>query len=235
MILLDNLRNTPISNISIRDVHGENILSDGFSQNHAIVKSSTLFNSTLEPSYIPGAKHLWLNRMGTNTVYLPFLKNKITTVELPLTGSNFFITDPMSGCAFFICKKLNTNQLIVCHANILDANEKHLLTKKPNVQTKAVKFSLGKQIDSVLKGYQTKGGLKLLKSLYKEDYLEPANHATSFYKNIRAFSSKNADSFLGGTMIVGFQDRGKWGFWSQSFMRCGISERLQVISFKQFY
>lgn len=153
--------------------------------------------------YGPSTKKLLITA-GSDTVYLPFWQNNISSVELPDTGPTLFVTDNMSGCCFYLGQR-SDKKLVAFHAN------SELNSGKADLDGKAA-------------NYQHQNTLSALDGLAKIAKSE-ANVLTfvggcgkAQYNQGVARSGKD---WLGGTTIVGFRKGTSWEFWYQTWGSLG--------------
>jgi hypothetical protein len=146
---------------------------------------------------------------GTDTIYLPFFNEKISSIEVPTTGPSVFLTDNLSGCAVIVARHGNGN-LVVFHANTTEgSDEKTMKSHKPSYQSPKA-LSILENLKRTAMGRYT--GLTLLGALYKSQYNAGVDAMT-----------KKASGFQGGTLAAGFRTGTTWKFYFQTFGSVGGS------------
>lgn len=188
------------------------------------------------------------NKLPLNCIYLPFKENKITSIELPNTSNiELFTTDRLNGCALYICRNVNTNRIVVCHANSIVSGKKEiknrndLIQMSPSWQSADTEKALAQMMDDLRESYTTKGKLILLKSLYKQDYFKNIDAASNYFFNLRMIASNNASHFLGGSSVFGIRKNNKWSFYFQTYMNISNVDKknfvpnFKIITFKKFF
>jgi hypothetical protein len=159
-----------------------------------------------------------LNAAG-DTIYLRFYSDKITSVRLPVPappGVNFFMTDNMSGCKFFVDTIGGSNDLIVYHANTTHHGAG--LGAAADVQTIGAANQLDNYHNTAQADY---AGLVLANvgSLAKPAYFLAAGNEERRKGN----QGRQNPGFMGGCTIVGFPAGGSWQFHFQTWGDVGYT------------
>jgi hypothetical protein len=187
---------------------------------HHRLRKTNYYGHTAGNSNFPGLMQINITA-GTDTIYLPYYQSQVSSVRLPTNGPSFFVTDNMSGCAFYIAKG-NANDLVVFHANSqLGSDQATMVANPPSFQSRHAANELDTLVKNALPNHS--GGLRVVYVLSKAVYLA----------NIVALAS-NGSEFLGGTTIAGWRTGTNWEFWFQNWgtVRGGATRLLRA---KKFY
>lgn len=158
-----------------------------------------------------------------DTIYLRFFANQITSVRLPVpppAGINFFITDNMSACKFYIDTITGSNDLIVYHANTTAAPPP--AGALANVQTGAANLALDALHTAAQANYP---GLVLtnVRQFSKPQYYQAASLEQT-RKQAQGRRSPTVPAlppeFVGASTIVGYPMGGSWAFVYQTWGSC---------------
>jgi hypothetical protein len=166
--------------------------------------------------------------VGGDTIYLPFYGDTICSTRLtnpPPVGYNFFYTDNLSGCRFFIDSITGTNDLIVYHANTT-AN-----TAGPNAWADMQTAAAGNTLDTMRTNARGDGpyaALNLqdvgsidLPTYFRAPGIEERRKGTGLQGRgapvLGAAAGRNRPEFVGGCFVCGFFINGQWEFWFQTW------------------
>jgi len=174
----------------------------GVNDPHTRFRKENYYGHVVGNSNFPGIRKINIGP-GSDTVYLPFYQNRVTSVHLPSSGPFFFVTDNMSGCAFGIAE-YDDDSLVVFHANTTDgSSQAEMQGRKTNHQSAAVSGKLGGLIGGARKHH---GGSRIVRTLLKSEYLSEVSSVAG-----------NTENFTGGTTIAGWRNGSDWEFWYQNF------------------
>ena len=191
----------------------------GANDPHHRFRKNNYFGHVTGPSQYQGLQKINIGS-GQDTVYLPYFQNKISSVHLPATGPFFFVTDNMSGCAFFIATYPD-GSLVVFHGNTqLGSDEATMAPAKANHQTAGATNQLNTLFNGALPHHP---GAALTRSLMKAEYLQALGNM-----NI------TGGNFLGGTTIAGWRTGASWEFWFQNWGSVG-GNGAGLLYVKKFY
>lgn len=176
---------------------------------------------------------------GGNAVWLPYCQGKITSVKLPapsearLLGIDFFVTDNMSGCKFFVDTEgtsPTSQKLVVYHANKIEPGS-GAPNRLPSIQGRTVTAQLNNLHTQARTDYQATT-LNTKTSLAKPRYNQAADallrgkiNRVRNRRKILKMSVRNREVyFVGGTTIFGYPESGGWKFYWQTW---GYAEYLR--------
>jgi hypothetical protein len=170
--------------------------------NHHKSSAGNTFSHDVGKSQYEGVSEIRI-KAGTDTAYLPYYQDKISSIVLPDTGPSVFVTDNMSGCCLYIDRQAN-GQLVVFHANSqLGSSQAVMAGKPPSYQTESATKALDALVQAARRDH---ANLTSIGILSKSRYLSKVDKL-----------AKTADDFLGGTTIVAFRKGKNWEFWYQNF------------------
>ncbi len=161
-----------------------------------------------------------------NTIVLKFFNNEITSVRLPCpapAGVNFFVTDNLSGCRFYVDRITGSMDLIVYHANTLQHTAGN--AANADVQLPAASTVLDNMHTAAQADYANHYGLALnnVAVCNKQTYMRAGGDEERRKNQMgRANPSTNpfpgaGTEFMGGTTIVGFPVGATWQFYYQTW------------------
>jgi hypothetical protein len=188
---------------------------------HYVITSNQFRGNTIGPGqYGPATKKVTITA-GSDTVYLPFWQNNISSVVLPTTGPTLFITDNLSGCCVYIGQKAD-GSLVAFHAN------SELKSTQSDLTGRAANF----QHDDTLKELDR---LALIAKAEANVTKIVGGCGKALYNQAAANGGATSDSFLGGTTVVGFRDPAQgWSFYYQTWGSISGSA-VRVLDCKKFY
>lgn len=174
----------------------------GTHQEHHRVRYGQNSGHVVVASNVPNLRQIDITA-GADTVYLPYYQTRIASVRLPNAGPDFFVTDNMSGCAFFLGRTAHGN-LVAFHANSqLGSSQAEMTGRAPSFQKREATVEIDTLLRLALNYYP---GMTMQAVLKKSTYL----------RNVDALTG-NADNFYGGTTVAGFRGGGGWEFWVQNW------------------
>ena len=175
----------------------------GVGDPHHRSRKNNYYTHLVTNSQYPGLKKITVSTGGTDTVYLPYYQRQISSVHLPTAGPTFFVTDNMSGCAFFVARYTD-GSLVVFHGNSQSGSDEATMGPAAvNHQTVAATNELTTLFNNARPHHP---GAVLVRTLMKTEYLGAVatTHATG-------------SQFLGGTTIAGWRSGTAWEFWYQNW------------------
>jgi len=171
--------------------------------------------------------------IGGDTIYLRFYQNKICSTRLsnpPPPGLNFFYTDNLSGCRFFIDSVSGTPDLIVYHANTTGNSA------GPNAWADRQTGAAGNTLDAMRTNARLDGpyaalNLVPLGSIDMPTYFRaPGNEerrkGTGLQGRgapVHGFPGRTKPAFFGACFVCGFFNAGRWEFWFQTWGDVGYT------------
>jgi len=149
-------------------------------------------------------------------MYLPFAENVISSVRLPGSGAgniDYCFTAELSGCSFWIDELTGSNDLVVYHANGLEAGKRQASMSSTITDQLAKSYMVGLHTKAHGVNARTLGTLVNRASLFKETYLQCVKDWVA-HKRAAGRTDVVASP---GTNVIGFRIGGQWQFWWQTW------------------
>ena len=226
MITLQQFQTTPyrVNLVTAVDeqVHNGSVPGSGLQVEHHRVRHNKWFSSVDGTSQYVGVRNLNIG-VGNDTIYLPYYMGKIASVKLSVgAGPNFFVTDNMSGCAFYIGRN-PAGDLYAFHANSQQGSSQAVMqSERPSFQGPVAANELDGQVTYARRHH---GPMTIVGGISKSAYLSPVDAVAA-----------RGDQFTGGTTIAGWCNGGQWEFWFQNWGAVGgIASQVKLIACRKFF
>jgi hypothetical protein len=179
----------------------------------------TLAQARVQLNVTPHPSNVSMRRLGGavaplgDTIYLKFYNNKITSVRLPVpapAGVDFFFTENMTGCKFYVDTIAGSNDLIVYHANTTAHGPG--IGANADVQTVAAGNVLD-NLHTAAQGDYAPAVPHNAASLAKPAYFASAGNE----ERRKTLQGRIGAQFAGGCTIVGFPQANTWDFHYQTW------------------
>jgi hypothetical protein len=226
MITLQQFQTTPyrVNLVTAVDeqVYNGSVPENDLQVEHHRVRHDKWFSSVDAPGMYVGVRNLNIGA-GNDTVYLPYYVGMISSVKLPDgAGPNFFVTDNMSGCAFYIGRN-PAGDLYAFHANSQQGSSAAVMkSERPSFQGPTAANELDGQVTYARRHH---GPMTIVGGISKSAYLHPVDAVAT-----------RGDQFNGSTAIAGWRNGTQWEFWFQNWGAVGgIAGAVQLIACRKFF